>query len=123
MLFLEGVILHSLLVNFHGFLLLSLLVSVDVHSLLVFLDIVDHIDICPVDILESPLGRVDSHSHGLVDSDDLHSVTWLHEINQVLISTQMDGLGSLAFWDTLGSFLELHVLLVTEHAHVVEELE
>lgn len=100
-----------------------LLVSVHVESALVSSDEVDHIDVCPVYVLEHPLARVDSHSDSLVDSHSLDAVTGLHKVNQVFVGAQMHCVRGLTFGDRLRCLLQLDMLLVGEEARVVHHLE
>jgi len=103
--------------------LLLQLVNINVEATHIRSHEVYHIDVSTIDILEDAHVWINSNSHCLVDADCLYSVTWLHEVNQVLIHTKMHCVGCLTLWHTLRSFLQLDVLLVTEEAIVVNQLE
>jgi len=103
--------------------LLLQLVNINVEATLIRSHEVYHIDVSTIDILENAHIWINSNSHCLVDADCLYSVTWLHEVNQVLIHAKMHCVGCLTLRHTLRSFLQLDVLLVTEEAIVVNQLE
>ena len=90
---------------------------------LVSLDVSDYIDIGSVYALEGTSLWIEPDSHGLVDACDFDSVTWLNIIDQVFVSTQVDGLWCFTFWNALWSFLNLDMLLIGENALVVNDLE
>ena len=114
--------LHFNVVGLVGIVFVQALLS-NLIALLIGGHVGDHIDIGPVDVLESSLVGVDANAHRLIDSCDLNSVTRSHMIDQVLIRTQVDRLRCLAFGDTLGSLLALDVLLVGEDTCVEVWLE
>lgn len=91
-------------------------------SLAVILGVANDINISPVNILESSHIWVNPNSLGSIDTYDLNSVTRLHVINQILISTHVYRLWCLSFWDCLRCFLHLDVLFIGEHAEVVHHL-
>ena len=90
---------------------------------LIGLDVSDHIDIGSVNVLKSTSSWVETDSHCFVDTRDFDSVAWLNIVYQVFVSTQMNGLWCFAFRDALWSFLDFDVLLIGEHALVVNDLE
>lgn len=104
--------------NLLFFLFILLVVSfflfsvIELEPALICLDIGDDINVCPIDILESPSVLVNSHSHGFIDSSDLYSVSRSHIIDQIFVSTQVNCLRSLSFWHRLWGLLDLHVLLI-----------
>ena len=98
-------------------------IALGIKPSLVGLDVRDDINVCPVDILESTSVGICSDTHCLVDTSDFNSVTWLHIVDQVFISTYMDCLWCFTFWNTLRSLLYLNVLLIREDALVVDNLE
>lgn len=117
-----NLILHDDVVGVVGVFLVQALLS-DLVALLIGSHIGDHIDIGPVDILESSLVSIDADAHGFIDAGDLHAVTWSHMINQVLIRAQVNRLRCFTFRDTLRGLLALDVLLVREDAGVEVWLE
>jgi len=100
-----------------------LLLHVHIEATLVCSYEVDHIDVGSIDILDGSLPSINSYRHGLVDADSFNSVTWLDEIDKVLIDAKMNSVRCLTFGYGLRGLLHLDVLLVGEVATVVYELE
>lgn len=124
MLILQKLILDCSLIHLHGLItLLGFLINIDIEPALVMSHEVDDVYVCAVDILEDSLLGVHADTHGLVDAHCLHAVTWLHEVDEVLIHTQVHSVGGLALGDGLRCLLHLDMLLVREEARVMCKLE
>ena len=104
-------------------LIFLLLICLNIESPTISLHIVDYINICSIDIFQCSLLRVESDSSGFIDTNNFNSVSWFHKINQFLISTQVNCLRGLTFWYTFRCFLNFHMLFVTKHTLVVNQLE
>jgi hypothetical protein len=84
MIVLQKLILNSILIfhiNHWLVLAILLLLNIDIESAFIRSDKIYHINICPVDIPQNSLVRVDSHSHSFIDSNSLNSITWLNKID------------------------------------------
>lgn len=92
-------------------------------SLLVSLDISNDINISSIDILKHPHLRINSYTSSSINTNDLNAVTWLHIVHQVLICTHVDGLWSFTLRHRFWCLLHLDVLLVREHAKVMNHLK
>lgn len=92
-------------------------------SLLVGLDIPNDINIGSIDILEHPHLRINSNTGGSINTNDLNAVTWLHIVHQILICTHVDRLWSFTLRHCFWCLLHLDVLLVREHAKVMNHLK
>ena len=124
MLILEKLILDGSIIHLHGLIaLLGFLINIDIESALVMSHEVDDIYVCAVHILKDSLLGVHADTHCLVDAHGLHAVAWLHEVDEVLIHTQVHSVGGLALGDGLWRLLHLDMLLVREVARVVCQLE
>ena len=115
-------ILHYHIVTPIGSILIQVLVS-NLIALLVICDIGDHINISPVNVLESALVGIDPDAHRSVNARDLHAIARPHMVHQVLIRAQMDRLGRLSLRNTLRRLLHLDVLLVREETRIEIGLE
>ena len=115
-------ILHDHIVTSIGSILIQVLVS-NLIALLVICDIGDHINVSPVNVLESALVGIYSDAHRSVNARNLHAIARPHMVHQVLIRTQMDRLGGLALRHTFRCLLYLDVLLVREETRIEVGLE
>jgi hypothetical protein len=100
-----------------------LLLHVHIEATLVCSHEVDNIDVGPIDILDGSLSSINSYRHGLVDANSFNSVTWLDEIDKVLIDAKMNSVRGLTFRYGFWGLLHLDVLLVGEVTTVVNKLE
>ena len=125
MLLLQKLILHCSLIHLHGLIALLgwFLINIDIEPAFVMSHEIDDIYLSAVHILEDSLNGVDTHAHGLVDAHCLHAVTWLHEVDEVLIHTQVHSVGGLTLRDGLRCLLQLDMLLIREEARIVSQLE
>jgi len=89
----------------------------------VYLRVSDHIDISAVYVLELALIGLHTNAHNFENTCDCHTVTRTYLIDHVIVGAEVDGLGSLTFWDGFRSFLHFNVLLIRENALVVNQLE
>lgn len=124
MFILQKLILHGSLIHLHGLIaLLGFFINIDIESALVMSHEIDDINVCAVHILEDSLLGVHTHTHGLVDTHCLHAITWLHEVNEVLIHTEVHSVGCLALRNGLRCLLHLDMLLIREVTRIVSQLE
>ncbi len=94
-------------------LLIPLSVTVlEVNATLIRLNVTDHVDVGPVNVLKRSSVRVDSYAHRAVNTRNFYAVTRPHLINKVLVGTSVDGLRRLTLRDRLWSLLHLYVLFV-----------
>ena len=113
-----AVFVHSLVLRF---LFIGFIVVFVSFGLCFFVS--DNIDVGSVNVLQSSHSCVNSVTNSSENSDDFHSVSRLHEIDQIFISAHLQGLWSFTVRNSLRGFLHLDVLFVREHAEVVDHLK
>lgn len=126
MIILQKLILYSILIlHINHWLIFAILLLLDINVEPAFIrsDKINHINVCPVDIPQYSLVRVDSHTHSFIYSDSLDSISWLDEIDQIFINTEMYCVRGLAFRDRFWGLLKFHMLLIREVTSVVHHLE
>jgi len=126
MIILQKLILNSILIFHINHWLISpilLLLDIDIESAFIRSDKINHINVCPVNIPQNSLVRVDSHTHSFIYSDSLDPISWLDEIDQIFINTEMYCVRGLAFRDRFWGLLKFHMLLIREVTSVVHHLE
>jgi len=127
MLLVESLV-HIVIVLF-GHLFILLLISVFIVSITIFvslgvsLDVTNDIDVGGVDVPKGSHVCIHTHPMCSVNTHYLNSVSRLDMVYEVFVSTHLHRLRSLSFRHSLWSFLHLDILLVREHALVMNLLE
>jgi hypothetical protein len=81
----------------------------------------DYIDIGLEEGFDGSLSRIDPYRNRSENTSDQYSVSWFRQINQFIVDTKRDSVGSLSIWDSIRCFLQSDNLFVEEGRSIVDE--